>query len=235
MAQTEERARSSNGSVAPAKQNTGAPATDGAPKRRFDFSRLLMPRIAQSGPDGKPAPRQRSGLSKLLFGFLILLVVSQILEIILAVANQNLKLGLFNYVTKDHNAFIIGGLTWFSLIYFSLLIGLYVVLLRFNILPKDPFGTKAQARERAAQTRAAGQSPTLAPGQTRTRAARREAARTAAAAPPPSGKTKKVVAKPQPQPEPARKPPARAVGAHDEVYERVKAQQRQQRRRDAKR
>jgi hypothetical protein len=232
MAQTEERARSSNGSAAPTKQNAGASATDGAPKRRFDFSRLLMPRLAQPGPDGKPAPRERSPMSKFLFGWLILFVVTQVLLYGVQIAAYALHINLNVPIIGRSDVTFLSGITYLVAIMAVVVIGLYYILIRLNILPRNLVSsTSTQTTSRTGGTTHAAPLP---PGQTRTRAARREAARTAAAAPPPSGKTRKVAAKPQPQPEPTRKPPARAAGAHDEVYERVKAQQRQQRRREAK-
>ena len=233
MAQTEERARSSNGSAPPAKQAGGAPATDGAPKRRFDFSRLLAPRVAQPGPDGKPAPRERSPMSKFLFGWLILFVASQVLLYGVQVAAYALHINLNVPIIGRSNVTFFSGITYYVAIMAVLIIAIYYVLVRLNLIPRSLASTTSN--QAASRTGSVPRAAPLPPGQPRTRAARREAARAAAASPPPAAKAKKMVPKSHPEPEPARKPPARTASAHDEVYERVKAQQRLQRRRETKR
>jgi len=42
-------------------------------------------------------------------------------------------------------------MTWFALLYFVAIIAVYVMLLRFNIVPRDPFGVKTRAQQQSAR------------------------------------------------------------------------------------
>lgn len=210
MAQTRERAPAKAATGASTSEKAGTSGTE-APKSGFSLARLLAPRPPQSqtGANGQPA-RPRSQMSKLLFGLLLLMLASQVFEIVLLYADANLHLNLQHYIagtnggTKPGTAFLFGGMTWFALIYFGAIIALYFVLLRFNILPKDPFGTRAAA-SRSAQGGGSSSNSTTArttsrsnnppplpsginPAADRSRAARREAQRRAAAVAPPPQK-----------------------------------------------
>lgn len=210
-----------------------------APLTRPGFlSRLVPSRVDRptDGAGGKPASKPRTGTSKLLFGMLILLVVSQGLEYGLAFAEQRFHLGLFTPVTTDHSVFLIGGLRWFEVIYFGLIILLYIALLRFNIIPRDPFNNRA----RLAANRAGSDSNLQRPAgsaMARTRAARR-ASGTAPVTPPtarPPVRRFGVKPRAEAPPVPTATKPVRASGQHDSIYEQVKMAQRQQRRRASKR
>lgn len=207
MAQNRERAPAKAATGASTSEKPITPTTE-APKRGFSLARLLAPRPpqGQAGANGQPA-RPRSQFSKMLFGLLILMLAAQVFQVVLFYADAQLHLNLNHYIagaaggTKPGDAFLFGGMTWFALIYFGAIIGLYFLLLRFNILPKDPFGTRAAAN-RSAQSSGSGAGSTVGagtrsnnppplpsgvnPNSDRTRAARREAQRrSAAVAPPP--------------------------------------------------
>ncbi|HEU5441984.1 MAG TPA: hypothetical protein VFU88_22075 [Ktedonobacterales bacterium] len=209
MAQNRERAPAKSATSASTPEKPGTPATE-APKRGFSLARLLAPRPpqGQTGANGQPA-RPRSQFSKMLFGLLILMLAAQVFQVALFYADAQLHLNLSHYIagtaggTKPGDAFLFGGMTWFALIYFGAIIGLYFVLLRFNILPKDPFGTRAAANRSAqssgssvgstarAGTRSNNPPPLpsgVNPNSDRTRAARREAQRRATVVAPPPQK-----------------------------------------------
>src|SRR6185369_7547403 len=67
---------------------------------------------------------------------------------------------------------LVGGMTPFLLLYLSLVILLWVLLYRFNIIPEDPFGAKAAADARARER------ATVSTSSYRTRSERRRAAAT---------------------------------------------------------
>jgi hypothetical protein len=246
MAKTRPAGTAGTADNRPANGTASAPGP-AAPRRSiFDLSRFVPSRVdrsaAQNGTQNgtQPAqerPRMFGGLGKLLFGYLIFLVVAQYaIPLALSFADSSLHLNLGTRVTADHNTPLLGGLTWYFALYIVLTLGVLIVLLRFNIIPRDPLGSRArmeaqrQARLNAAATPTGG-------SRSRSRAARRRAAAstTTAAAAAPAGR-KGAKAEPTVTSDARRiVPKARDGGEHDDAYERVKAAQRLARRRAARR
>jgi len=177
------------------------------------------------------------GMGKMLFGYLIFLVVAQYaIPLALSFADSALHLNLGSRVTADHNTPLLGGLTWYFALYIVLTLGVLLVLLRFNIIPRDPLGSSRARMEAQRQARLNAAATPTGSGRSRTRAARRKASSSAvAAAPTPAGRKGTKA-------EPAAAASARQVvpkahdgGTHDDAYERVKAAQRLARRRSARR
>lgn len=136
----------------PATSGSGSPS-----KFSFDWRKLLPSRVDR-GTGANDKPKMSSGILRMLLGFLVFLVVARLIEIGLLWADASYHLGLEKYVTSQKNAFLIGGMTWFALLYFVAIIAVYVTLLRLNIVPRDPFGVKARAQQqnsRRGQTGAA--------------------------------------------------------------------------------
>ncbi|MGZ6391381.1 MAG: hypothetical protein ACXWQZ_19250 [Ktedonobacterales bacterium] len=245
MAQTSpvrERGQTNNTAKSPTTAKSTSPTTSaekstapGNAAGKGFFSALLSSLSApKAGADGQKKP----GLSKLLRFTLVLVVfmfVIQGLQIGLLYAEQTWHLGLTNFVTSNHSTPILGGLRWFDLIFFVVVIGFYFALIRFNILPRDLFtsqpGTAAAARKANAPVeRPAGS------GRDRSRAARRRAAAVAEAqAAAQTAKNVKGDKKAAPAPVKETASDAQASGEHDAEYSRVKAAQRLQRRRSGKR
>ncbi|MEO7000409.1 MAG: hypothetical protein ABI068_01220, partial [Ktedonobacterales bacterium] len=176
-------------------------------------------------------------------------------------ADVKFGLGLENTVFPRQSVPQMAWLSWFQLIYFAVILVFWVVLLRFKIIPRDPFGTRAQAQTRMSGGSASGgkkaapadQIPGI--GVRRPRAARRHATTATPAkaqgieshpaTPRRSllamdwlpGKARSAASQPA-APATAVKAPAPQVAissGHDATYERVKAAQRQRRRHSAKR
>ncbi len=192
------------------------------------LSRLLPSRVdrpAEGSANGKPSAR--SGFGRLLFGMLIFIVGANLLETILFVANNTWKLNLLAPLVSDKNTPILGGMTRFTLIYVIVIVALYAALYRFNIFPKDPFGVKAQAAERARRNAGNQQNGATSAHASRSRAARRHAASTTARG---AQSTRRAAANARTD---GGETPA--PGEHDSEYERVKAIQRMRRRREARR
>ena len=158
---------------------SGAGGTPGtaAPRRSiFDLSRFAPSRVirpatqdgARTGGQNGAQPQQQrpkmfGGLGKLLFGYLIFLVVAQYaIPLGLTFADTELHLNLGGHVVADRNTPFLGGLTWYFALYIVLTLGVLIVLLRFNIIPRDPLGSRArmeaqrQARLNAAATPTGG-------------------------------------------------------------------------------
>lgn len=248
MAQTSpvrERGQTNNTAKSPATAKS-TPLTTGAEKSTAPanapgkgfFSALLSSFSApKTGADGQKKP----GLSKLLRFTLVLVVfmfVIQGLQIGLLYVEQTWHLGLTNYVTSNHSTPILGGLRWFDLIFFVVVIGFYFALIRFNILPRDLF--TSQPRTAAARKANAPVERPAGSGRDRSRAARRRAAAVAEAqAATQAAKNakggKKAAPAPAPVKETASVSDSEASGEHDAEYSRVKAAQRLQRRRSGKR
>jgi hypothetical protein len=171
---------------------------------------------AANGAAGSQKPRSRTW--QFIFGMIIFVVGSQLAAYVLFFLNAQFNLGLNSIQLIPASVPLIGGMTPFLLLYLALVIGLWVLLYRFNIIPKDPFGAKAAAEARARER------ASVSAGSHRTRAERRRAATS----------TAKPSAKPQPEP---RRVATVSHGddASDEAYERMKAAQRARRRRASKR
>ena len=277
MAQTQPAASSNGTSKAGRSAATGGPDSQQPRTSLFPFRlprRSLVDRSPAATPTrigAKPAASQpataarpgRSGLSRMLFGMLVLMIGFYVISFLLALLVGHLSLSAQSALTRplaSGKVFLLGGLNWYTILTLALLVALYVVLLRYNVIPRDPFGARQRAQDRVAAprtgtgaTHGAAATVNLAP---QARASRRQAATTAATtatAAAENGKRGKTTAKvPTPSPAKAKagqsgaktaqsavratpEPPAARSGAHDAEYERVKALQRQQRRREAKR
>jgi cytoskeletal protein RodZ len=227
MARTEEQ-----------KSPRAAPPESGGERKSF-FSRFIAPhtggttesRNASSSRSSRP-PRQQSRLGKLMFGWLILLVVVELGSTGLNYLNVRFNLGLLAPWFHT-NAFLIGGINWFYTINLVLIVGAYYFLVRFDLIPRDLFTPRSQTATGQNQTGQPGRASPDGMGKPRrTRAARRHAASnppsvTSTASTRRTSTTKARAATPP--------PPSAAPTGHDEEYYRVKAAQRQIRRREAKR
>jgi hypothetical protein len=177
---------------------------------------------AQTTADGKP----RLNTGRFFMGLLIFLIAAQLLGYLLAFLNGWLfhcgsaaqVCGMATTIAPPRaNVPILSGLQWFLLLYMLMTLGIWYVLYRFNVIPRDPWGVKARntARAHAASARTRVSTAAVAG---RNRAARR-AAGTLDSTPVRATTTSRRL----------------EGGAHDAAYERVKAAQRARRRRDAKR
>lgn len=205
----------------PAKKPTGETPT--AVQSGMQTLRGLAQRLGftgqatTTGAAGTQKPRSR--IWQFVFGMIIFVVGSQLAAYLLFFLNEQFNLGLNTIVLIPTSVPLVGGMTPFLLLYLSLVILLWVLLYRFNIIPKDPFGAKAAADARARER------ATVSTSSYRTRSERRRAAATT---------TVKSSAKAQVEP---RRLATVSHGddASDEAYERVKAAQRARRRRATKR
>jgi hypothetical protein len=226
MAQTGEQKKS--GPSAPATRKVATPA-GGAPKSFL--SRLLSPPAGQLGPNaqtGRPA-RQQSPLGKMLFGWMIMLLVVEVVSIGL----QLLDVKVFNLALErpwfHTSAPLIGGMSTYFLLNLLAIVAAYYLLVRFKLMPRDLFGPRPQA---AASVNQPGKPAPDGLGKARhTRAARRYTGAHAATASQ-SSSTRRVPAKTR---TPASPPPPSTPTGNDDHYYLVKEAQRQQRRREAKR
>ncbi len=259
MAQTKERtqpAAKSPLNAAPTASSSSSPPS--APKRNW-LARLRPPLTTAQSADGKP--RQRSGgtIFKSFFGILIWFVASQfIMYLLLIVDGWLTKPGEKPPLETLHifppNTPLLGWITPFLLLYGGAVIGLWFLLIRFNLIPRDFFGARAQAQERARRQVGGSTTNKTAAGATtgphKTRAQRRYAeaqaeAQAQAKANAKGGKNgAKAVAKPAAKVSDSRKDASAAKGtngangansAHDTEYERVREAERLRRRRQAKR
>ena len=220
----------------PSATNTEKATAPASTPRKGFFSSLLSP-APRTGADGQKKPGF-SGLLRFTLVLVVFMFVVQGLQVGLLLAEQRWHLGLLNHVTSDHNTPFLGGLRWFDLIFFVVVIAFYVALIRFNILPRDLFGMKAQAN--ATRQAATPVERPAGSGRDRSRAARRHATATAeaeAAAKAAKNTRGNKKAAPAPQSVKAAAPAsdAQASGEHDAEYYRVKAAQRLQRRRATRR
>jgi hypothetical protein len=272
MAQTTDSEPRARGS-APADGNASGSANTST-RRGFSLSGLFGPR---QGGSARPQ-RASTGMGNFLKGWLFLVLGMYVLQILLFVLDANVFHGWLenHYIagtqggTKPGSALILGGTTWYLLLFVIMFAALYYVLIRLKILPRDLFGqrSQAQASARAARdARDAGRGssngsgarpaspPPLPSGvnpyANRTRAARRELQRQraatatavatrskrgffnrftsktpAAASPDTSATTKKATS------DGATASSARPGDLH---YQRVRAEQRQRKRRATKR
>lgn len=229
---------SNTGKATSPKTNTEKATTPASAGLKGFFSSLLSPSSAtQTGADGQKKPGF-SGLLRFTLVLVVFMFVVQGLQVGLLLAEQRWHLGLLGHVTSDHNTPFLGGLRWFDLIFFVVVIGFYVALIRFNILPRDMFG--ARARTTAARQASTPVERPAGSGRDRTRAARRRAAALAEAqAAAKAAKNGKGSKKAAPASEPVKVAASvadpEANGEHDAEYYRVKAAQRLQRRRAGKR
>lgn len=247
MAQVE---RASNGKSGDEGKASSAPQT---PARRglFGFGRQsLVDRPGQNGQAANGAKPKRGQSFQFFFGLILFMVGSQVLLYLLSWlgnvlhATNALQSPL---APRSQGVFLLSGLSWFEFFWFALVALLYYALIKTKILPTDPFGSKARARQQAAQgSSARSASAGSGGGKTsavptvnvrpvtradRRAAAQERAAREAAAAAKNAKRTKSgQTSAPQ-----AVQDAAARQGEYDAEYERAKAAQRQMRRRGAKR
>lgn len=154
--------------------NGAGGTSDGGARRGFNLSlsslstglsTLFGPRqtTATNGRNGASGQQQRpnTGMGKFLKGWLILVVGMYVVQFALIILDANAFGGWLekHYIAgtdgglKPGSAFLLGGMTWFLLIFIALFAGLYYALVKFKILPKDLFGGargQAQANARGA-------------------------------------------------------------------------------------
>ncbi|HEX6123630.1 MAG TPA: hypothetical protein VFY89_10740, partial [Ktedonobacterales bacterium] len=161
-------------------QATKTPAPRGITREAFQarLRSFFSPPPARAGATGAQA-RPKGGMMKMAFGMVVFLLAAEFIGPALAVVNNKLSLGLEKIVVLPQNVPLLGGMTALLLLYFLAILGLWIVLLKFNIIPRDPFGVKAAQRARTQA--AAATSATRRPGGPRTRAERRHDATVAAA------------------------------------------------------
>ncbi|HEU0027036.1 MAG TPA: hypothetical protein VFQ25_07965 [Ktedonobacterales bacterium] len=174
---------------------------------------------------GRNAQGKGSGsrITKLIMGTLIFVLVGQLLVTGMTVLDSVYHLGLQQPVFPGTN-----WLTWFFLIYAVLLIGLWLLLNYFGFFPKpEPASTTRTSSSSSRDKKAVSQIPGI--GGPRARQRRPEAATPAANGRKGATDTGKAAAKPNAA---AKTQAASSSGKYDKAYERVKAAQRQKRRRE---
>ncbi len=162
-----------------------------------------------------------SNFSKMLFVLLIFMLGVQLIYYLLALlAAKRPDLQLNQPLIPDRTFPLLGAMPRQQVLFWVIAIVGYILLYRFNIIPRDPMGMKARADARAKEAQAAHAARPA------TRAARRNASR-----------LRDVSASGTRAPSPAAAVRAETVprGPHDAEYSRAKAAQRLRRRRDAKR
>ena len=273
MAQTTDPGSRTRGEASASNGSTnGANGTSsGGAQRGFSLSALFGPRQA-AGANGRPQ-RASNGMGTFLKGWLLLVVGMYVLQIVLYLVDANFFHGWLetHYIagtnggTKPGSAFILGGMSWYLLIFVALFAGLYYALVKFKILPKDLFGQRSTQAQTNARTASNGSRNNAAvsnaappplpsgvnPYANHTRAARREAQRRAAVAAATAAAQPKrgLFGRSKPQSSVATSSAAMVTtkkSAHvvesdsaanpgDSQYQRVRAEQRQRKRRAAKR
>lgn len=168
MAQTKERTQPAAKSPPKAAQRTTTPAPTPAPKSPLAaasswLSRLRGPLTNAPGPNGnsKPQPRAGGTIFKSFFGILIWFIASQFIMYILLIVDGWLtqpgqKPPLETLHLLPPNTPLLGWVTPFLLLYGGAVIGLWFLLIRFNLIPRDFFGARAQAQQRAQRQTAGG-------------------------------------------------------------------------------
>lgn len=201
---------------------------------RFSLTRTDKTEVSSGGTRGAKPARQQSRMGKLMFGWLILLLVVEFSSFILEYVSAKFAPGLmtpwFNPKTP-----VVGALNWSFAVTLLVIVAAYYFLVRFELIPRDLFGNANSARR--SQTAAASQpgkpSPDGMGKARRTRAARRHTGTPVAANPHPTARrsapTKTAATRA------AAQPAAASPGGHDDEYTRVKQVQRQLRRREARR
>jgi hypothetical protein len=227
MARTEEQ-----------KSPTAASPEKGGGPMSF-LSRFFVPRAGTTtdsrnvGSSRSPQPaRQQSRLGKLMFGWLILLVVVELGSTGLQYVNVRFNLGLLTPWFHT-NAFFIGGINWFYVINLLVIVATYYFLVRFELIPRDLFSSRSQTA--AAQAQPGKSSPEGMGRSHRSRAARRHATTTLGSGSSTASTRRSATKTPTKTRVATPPPPPPAPTGHDEEYYRVKAAQRQLRRREAKR
>jgi hypothetical protein len=146
---------------APAPTPKTPPATSPAPKGNW-LSRLRPPLTTAPTANGKPRQRAGGTIFKSFFGILIWFIASQFIMYVLLIVDGWLtqpgqKPPLETLHLLPPNTPLLGWVTPFLLLYGGAVIGLWFLLIRFNLIPRDFFGARAQAQARA-QRQATGGS-----------------------------------------------------------------------------
>ena len=248
-------AGTSKAAVPAAKRANGnQTATTGVGGLMNRLGSVLAPRGRGAGGAGKPA-RPPSPWNKLLFGAMVYLLGSLLLQPLII-----LLFSWFHISPTARQPFfpantpLIGNANVYTLVYFVFLAVFIWLLFRFNIIPRDPFGVRANAQRPsgAASTGTSGATSVTETPTALRHAGKRRLPTTAAstnakpsrlAARPPTTKAlpraATGVAARSAAKAPATKPTAKAVSASansstngglDSHYDRVKSQQRARRR-----
>ena len=182
---------------------------------------VLRPNFGKGGP-----VKSSSRITRLIFGTLIFVLVGQLLVTGMTILDSAYHLGLQQPVLPS-----ISWLTWFFLIYFVMLIGLWFALNYFGFFPKpEPISSSRTSSSRTSSGSSSDKKgPVQIPGigGPRARQRRAEVAPPVANGRKGAADTTKAAAKPS-----ATSTQASAAGKYDETYDRVKAAQRQKRRRE---
>lgn len=180
----------------------------------FMPSRVNRPQAA-NGANGAARPAQKGTWRRILIGMFVFIVAAQVFEYLLLFLDQKLfGLSLEKHAIAPASVPLLGGMNQFTFIYLLFILLLYIGLLRFNVLPsgKDLRNQRAQASTTTTSTTSSVAS----------RSARKRAARQSSATASHSASTTSRIKSGQ-------------AGDHDDAYDRVKAAQRQRRRREARR
>lgn len=214
-------------------QNAGSGSTGGGSSSRGgraigalgSLANFFRPNFGKDGP-----VKGGSRITRLIMGTLIFVLVGQLLVTGLYAADAAFKLGLQQPVVKN-----VSWLTWFFLIYFVALIGLWFGLNKFGFFPRPeplpPSSRTGTSTRSSSGKKAVTQIPGIGAPRARTRRADAPTAPTSgkkAPPPPPAKVTTKVTTKIAAKAGGA----ATDSGAYDETYDRVKAAQRLKRRRE---
>jgi hypothetical protein len=128
-----------------------------APARRGLFGLVrqsLIDRPGQNGQQSTGAKPKRGQTFQFFFGLILFMLGSQVLLTVLSVVGGALHAEAFlqsSLAPRSQGVLLLSGLTWFELFWFALVALLYYALIKTKLLPTDPFGSKARAREQAAQ------------------------------------------------------------------------------------
>lgn len=242
MAQTRERTQPAAKSPPKGSPQPNSPA----PKGNW-LSRLRPPITNAPTADGKPRQRVGGTIFKSFFGILIWFVASQLIMYGLLILDGALrKPGSLPPLETTHlfppNTPLVGWVTPFMLLYGGAVIGLWFLLIRFNLIPRDFFGARAQAQQRARRqagaTTASSSGASTGPRKTRTQ--RRYSGTQTQANVKGNGKangkvSEKVSAKPVAKGNGTQKITTTATDTNDQVYDQVRSADRLRRRREAKR
>jgi hypothetical protein len=218
-----------SGTTASATGNVATTPAGG--ERKSFFSRLIPSPAAQGGTGSQTArpARQQSPMGKMLFGWMIMLVVVEVVSIAL----QYVDIKFFNLALEKPwfhtNAFLIGGMNTYFLLNLVAIVGAYYLLVRFKLMPRDLFGARPQAATTVNQP---GKPAPDGLGKSRHSRASRRYTGAHVATTTQTSSTRRVPARTGTAATP---PPPTAPTSSDDHYYLVKEAQRQQRRREAKR
>lgn len=205
-------------------QPAGSSSANASPSWGTRIANAFRPNFGKDGPVKGGGSR----ITRLIVGTLIFVLVGQLLVTGMTVLDSVYHLGLQQPVFKGAS-----WLTWFFLIYFVLLIGLWFGLNYFGFFPRpEPLPSSRTPSNRSSSSSSSGdkkgsvQIPGI--GGPRARPRRAEVPPPAASGRKGAAPTTKVAAKPSS----TATTQSEASGEYDQSYERIKAAQRQKRRRE---